>query len=429
MPYQNERVLTVSQLNSVVKTIMDSEPLLSGLTVIGEISGFKRYGSGHLYFTLKDNASALSCVMFAGNAAGLRFQPRDGVKVRVKGAPTVYERDGRYQFMVRSMEEDGKGNLWEAFEALKGKLEAEGLFSSEYKKPLPRFPKRIGVVTSKDGAVFKDILNVTGRRFPQAEILLCPSAVQGTDAARQLTAALQILDTAGECDVIIIGRGGGSMEDLFCFNDERLARAIFAAKTPIISAVGHETDFTICDFAADRRAPTPSAAAELAVPDREKLVEALCLVEARINGFLRNALEKRKKSIKRYADSKVMTDKTASVHIRMQLLDSTEERLQMVAKRQFETKKENFKTLALRLQPASERVAERKRAVLAGMAGKMTALNPMAILSRGYSALFDEEGKIVKTVGVLKPNQKLTLKLSDGEATARVEEIQTNERS
>lgn len=429
MPYPNERILTVSQLNSVVKAIIDGEPLLSGLTVIGEISGFKRYGSGHLYFTLKDSASALSCVMFAGNAVGLRFQPQDGTKVRVKGAPTVYERDGRYQFMVRSMEEDGKGNLWEAFEALKRKLEAEGLFREEYKKPLPRFPGRIGVVTSKDGAVFRDILNVTGRRFPQAEILLCPSAVQGMDAARQLTIALQTLDAMGACDVIIIGRGGGSMEDLFCFNDERLARAIFAAKTPIISAVGHETDFTICDFVADRRAPTPSAAAELAVPDRYKLMEGLDLVEARMRGCVLNALEEHRKNLKRFADSQVMTDKTASVHIRMQILDNIEERLQIAAKRQLESKQESFEALSLRLQPASERTAERKRAILAAMAGKMTALNPMAILSRGYSALFDGEGRVVKTIGVLKPDQKLTLKLVDGEATARVEEVRSNENS
>ncbi|MBQ8912154.1 MAG: exodeoxyribonuclease VII large subunit [Clostridia bacterium] len=270
--FSGERILTVSQFKALVKTVLENEPLLRGVTLTGELSGVKKYPSGHIYFTLKDQSGALSCVMFASSAATLPFFPADGMQVKLRGTATVYERDGRYQFIVRSMESDGAGGHYAAFEQLKGKLQRQGLFDEAHKKPIPFFPRRIGVITSGSGAAFHDILNVTGRRFPGADILLYPTAVQGAEAPAQLQAGIRYFDQKRCVDVIIIGRGGGSMEDLWAFNDEGLARAIYLCRVPVISAVGHETDFTICDFVSDKRAPTPSAAAELAVPDRNALL-------------------------------------------------------------------------------------------------------------------------------------------------------------
>lgn len=425
---KEERIISVSQLNAVAKILIENEPLLAGVTVRGELSGVKKYASGHMYFTLKDREAAVSCVMFAGNTYGLDFLPKDGMMVRVRGNAGIYERDGRFQFNVRSMEAEGKGGLWEAFEKLKEKLKAEGLFAEEHKKDIPKFPRRIGVVTSKNGAVFHDILDVTGRRYPLAEIVLYSAAVQGTEAPAQLAKGIRVLDETAGCDVLIIGRGGGSMEDLWCFNDEGLARAIYACKTPVISAVGHETDFTICDFVADRRAPTPSAAAEMAVPDREELRKALALLQGRIAAPVKAKIREGKKQIEIWAGSRVLSDVSAPLSVKKQQILTLGERLDTAITGRYGEKKNAVERLLPRFYPQFGREMERKREKISLLAGRMTGLNPMAVLGRGYSALFDEQGQVVKTVKALKKGQKLWVKMVDGAVKTTVEEVDEIEK-
>ena len=266
--------VSVSALNAYIKQMMELDDFLSGVAVCGEISNFKRNSSGHLYFSLKDDNAAVSAVMFRSAAARLSFLPADGMKVTVYGRVSLYEKSGQYQIYVQTMRADGEGELTRAYEALKMKLSAEGLFSQERKKVLPKMPRRIGIITSPTGAAIRDMLNVTARRYPLADIIVFPSAVQGAEAPSQLRMGIELLNHLKSADVIIIGRGGGSIEDLWAFNDEALVRAVAESDIPVISAVGHETDFTLCDFAADCRAPTPSAAAELAVPDISSLASA-----------------------------------------------------------------------------------------------------------------------------------------------------------
>ena len=273
--------LSVSDVNKYIKMLFSADDVLSSVAIRGEISNFKRHSSGHLYFTLKDSGGEIAAVMFRADASRLPFVPADGMRIVAYGSVDVYERSGRYQVYVRSMVADGVGAMAEAYERLRRKLEAEGLFDESRKRPIPKYPQCIGVITAPTGAAIRDILNITGRRYPQAKILIYPSLVQGADAPASLCAGLGLLCAHGECDVIIIGRGGGSIEDLWGFNDEAVVRAVAASSIPVISAVGHETDFTLCDFAADKRAPTPSAAAEIATPDGEAIGAFLRDVESR----------------------------------------------------------------------------------------------------------------------------------------------------
>jgi exodeoxyribonuclease VII large subunit len=283
--------ITVSELNDYIKNVFDSSRFLSSVTIKGEISNFTYHRSGHLYFSLKDSDAQIKAVMFRSSASKLKFMPESGMKVIAHGAVSVYQRDGVYQLYVSSMQPDGIGALYLAYEQLKEKLMLEGLFSDEYKKLLPQMPERIGVITSPTGAAVRDIINVTGRRFPHAKLYIYPSLVQGEGAEENLVRGVDYFDKSGLVDVIIIGRGGGSIEDLWAFNSEKLARRIFAAKIPVISAVGHETDFTICDFVADMRAPTPSAAAELAVPDVRELYMRLDSCAGRLSSALERKVE------------------------------------------------------------------------------------------------------------------------------------------
>ena len=264
-------VYSVNELNSYVKRILDNDENLKHIFVTGEISNYKAHYSGHLYMTIKDESASVKAVMFAGNASRLRFRPENGMKVLIFGTVSLFPRDGSYQLYISDMQPDGMGALSVAFEQLKKKLAAEGLFSDSYKKPIPKFPTRIGVITSETGAAVQDIFNVLSRRFPSAEVVLRPTQVQGDGAAQDIAKAIYVFNEYNAADVLIVGRGGGSIEDLWAFNEEVVARAVFASEIPVISAVGHETDYTICDFVADLRAPTPSAAAELAVPDRLEL--------------------------------------------------------------------------------------------------------------------------------------------------------------
>ena len=343
--------------------------------------------------------------MFAGNAFGLRFLPQNGMQVLAGGSATIYGKDGRYQFVVRSMTPDGVGGLYAAFEKLKKKFEEEGLTSESRKKPLPPFPHRVGVITSPVGAAFRDILNVTGRRFPAAEILLYPAAVQGAEAPGQLLQALRFFEAKRNVDVLIIGRGGGSMEDLWAFNDENLCRALADCPIPTISAVGHETDYTLCDFVCDKRAPTPSAAAELAVPEKKELVADLAEFERRMLSAFERELAQRRELLEQFAGQRVLSDPQAM----------------------WEVKKNTLAQQSRRFRRETQVALKGNREGLSLLGEKMLTLNPMAVLTRGYSALFDGEGRVVQSVKSLSSGQKVLLRLADGRAEAEIKRVLQDE--
>lgn len=396
---EQKRALSVSQLNKYVKQLMESDGLLSGIAVSGEISNFKSHTSGHLYFTLKDETSEISAVMFRSAVQRLNFRPANGMRVTVFGNVTVYEATGRYQVYASAMVNDGAGALYEQFKRLFEKLRNEGLFDQNRKKPIPRFPGRIGIITSPTGAAVRDMINVTGRRFPSAEILLCPALVQGVDAPADLCRALELIDAVGECDVIIIGRGGGSAEDLWAFNDETLVRAVAAARTPIISAVGHETDTTLCDYAADMRAPTPSAAAEQAVPDRQELLMAL---DSRLDAL-----------------SRAMDKKTSDCH--RHLLASERHLSALSPEARLTSMKDRVARSEAMLDTKMKSALENRRLRLGGAIGRLESVNPLAVIKRGYAMTFDESGGVVRSVTGVSEGDLLSVLVSDGYISARVE--------
>ena len=401
-PRAAPEALTVTQLNEFVKRMIDSSPILQNLTVRGEISNFKNhYATGHFYFTLKDEASQLKAVMFRSAASRLKFLPEDGMKVTVRGHLSAFTRDGVYQIYCDTMEPDGVGALYVAFEQLKRKLEAEGLFSPERKRPLPKIPARIGIITSPTGAAVRDMIHVTGRRFPAAEILVYPALVQGPDAPPQLVSGLEYFNRTGSADVIILGRGGGSLEDLWAFNDERVARAVAASRIPVISAVGHETDFTICDFVADLRAPTPSAAAELAVPDSMEERGVLYSFEMRTHRAMRERLRLERLRLEQLARKADLRDPRLLLTPHRLRLDSLSEKAD--------------RSVRARLQA--------ERAKLSLLCGKLDAMNPMKVLVRGY-AIAEKDGAVVTNVKALSAGDRLHLRLADGSAACIVEQTQ-----
>ncbi|MBE6596175.1 MAG: exodeoxyribonuclease VII large subunit [Ruminococcaceae bacterium] len=385
---------------------MERDEFLATVSVMGEISNFKRNSSGHLYFSLKDEGATVSAVMFRGAASRLAFLPYDGMKVTIHGRVSLYEKSGQYQVYAETMTMDGEGELARAYERLKRKLEAEGLFDLSRKRPIPRMPKRIGIVTSPTGAAIRDMLTVTGRRYPLADILLFPSAVQGAEAPMELLAGIEYFGAMKNVDVIIIGRGGGSVEDLWAFNDERLVRAVAASEIPVISAVGHEVDFTLCDFAADKRAPTPSAAAELAVPDVETIFNYLIRTESRLFGAA-DAKIRRAKERLRSLETRVTATSPAA------RLENSRLRVQNYEKR---------------ILTAAEKTCARSRAELSSLAAKLTALNPMAAISRGYSAVENGSGAIVSSVRSLSAGDEVGIIMSDGRAYATVSRTEPNDR-
>ena len=392
-------VLTVSQVNNYVKMLLDENASLRSIFVSGEISNFKdHYASGHLYFSLKDNKAGISCVMFAGNASRLRFKPKDGMKVIVRGSVSLYPANGQYQLYVESMQPDGTGAIALAYEQLKEKLTAEGLFAESRKKPLPYFPKRIGVVTSATGAVIEDIKRVTSQRCPLTEIVLFPSAVQGESAPPQLISGIRYFEAEQNVDVIIIGRGGGSMEDLFCFNDEQLIRTICSCTIPVISAVGHETDFTLCDFAADRRASTPSNAAEIAVPSREELRNELAQLEGRIKGAAAEMILTSYQDIDRLRDS--IEALKPERYIEKELL--------------------SLKLFESRIVSAAEKRLSLESAQTEALANKLNALSPIRLLQKGYSVTLKNE-KCITSVSQLDTDDTIKVRFSDGYAECTVE--------
>lgn len=396
----NADVFSVSALNNYIKNLFETNRTLSSVTVRGEISNFVNHRSGHLYFSLKDADGQIRAVMFRSRAQTLKFMPETSMKVIVHGSVTVYPRDGSYQIYVSSMQPDGIGALYLAYEQMKARLLAEGLFDEEHKLPIPEMPSRIGVITSPTGAAVRDIINVTGRRFPQAEVFIYPALVQGEGAEESLIKALDYLDSSSLCDVIIIGRGGGSIEDLWAFNSERLARRIYAATTPVISAVGHETDFTICDFVADLRAPTPSAAAELAVPDRRELMMRLDSYDERLRLALERKLTRSRERLEYLADTTGRFSPANLILARRDALVGLRDRA------------------SLSVQNYIRRAKDR----LLVNAGKADALSPLAILSRGYSIAQREE-VILRSVGDASVGDEIEIILSDGKMLAEVKEI------
>lgn len=384
---------TVSQLNRFIKQVLDGAAILNNIWVKGEISNFKLHYSGHCYLTLKDEGGVLKAVMFKSSAAHLSFQPENGMKVLARGRVSVYERDGSYQLYIEEMQPDGLGSLHLAYEQLKAKLESEGLFDDKYKKPLPQYPSKIGVVTATTGAAIRDIINVLSRRYPLAEIIIYPSLVQGDGASANICKGIEYFNLKNAADVLIVGRGGGSIEDLWAFNEEATARAIFASKIPVVSAVGHETDFTIADFVADVRAPTPSAAAEIVAPSSAEIADRIISYNSRLSYSLINLI-KLKRSLLERLMPKNPKDKLADMRI---YIDD----------------------ITKRIIRSESIIAERKKNQLKITSGKLDAMSPLAVLSRGYSIAKDKEGNIIKSISDAEAEKEFELVLSDGSAKAR----------
>lgn len=395
-----DSALSVSELNGYIKRVFDSDRVLNAVTVKGEISNFTNHRSGHLYFSLKDNDGQIRAVMFSSRAVRLKFMPENGMKVIIHGSVSVYQRDGTYQLYVNSMQPDGIGALYLAFEQLKEKLFNEGLFDEAKKKDIPRFPERIGIITSPTGAAVRDIINVTGRRFPKARIYLYPALVQGEGAEEDLIKAIDYFDSSRLCDVIIIGRGGGSIEDLWAFNSEALARRIFAANVPVISAVGHETDFTICDFVSDMRAPTPSAAAELAVPDIREIYMMLSNLFDRAEQALIKCVERKRERLDIISGSGALNHSQLILGGKRELLT-------------------NIYKNACR---SIEIMLSKKSDLLVLNSEKLNALSPLAVLKRGYSIVETEKG-VVNSIKDINIGELVHLTLTDGEAEMTVSDI------
>ena len=389
--------VTVTQLNKYLKDRFDEDENLNAILVKGEISNFKNHYTGHLYFTLKDENSLIKCIMFKSYAEKLNFKPKDGMKVMVFGTVSVFERDGVYQIYAKSMMEDGMGDLHEKFEQLKAKLEKEGLFEQSHKKAIPLYPKVVGVLTSQTGAVIRDIINVSTRRNPNVYIRLLPVPVQGPSAAEQIADKIKIINEKKLADVLIIGRGGGSLEDLWPFNEEIVARAIYDSEIPIISAVGHETDFTIADFVADLRAPTPSAAAELAVPDIFEVKQKIINYQNRSKLALKKKIEIMKLRFEKIMKSRIFTDPMRKVMDNSIILDDYMKRLENAMK-EIKTEKNNKYT---------------------ELVTKLDSISPLKTLIRGYS-LTEKDGKIIKKATQIDKGDIITIKFSDGEKNAEI---------
>ncbi len=384
------KVATVSQINNYVKKILDHNIILNNVWIKGEISNFKHHYSGHLYITLKDEGAVLKAVMFRGSAQSLAFEPNDGMKVLARGRISVYEAGGSYQLYIEEMIPDGVGELYIAYEQLKKQLESEGLFSPEHKKPIPPFPDRVGVVTASTGAAVRDIINVITRRYPMAEIVLYPAQVQGSGAAESVVKAIEYFNATDGADTLIVGRGGGSIEDLWAFNEEITARAIYASKIPVISAVGHETDFTIADFVADLRAPTPSAAAEIAVPSAIELRNRIDTDKNRISRNMAGRIEGNRLLLERFK-MRTPKDRIDDANLRIDsLIKSMDSSLKM-------------KTMHLKRE-------------LSSAAAKLDALSPLQTLARGYSIPTTEDGTVIRSAKEMKDGTEFTLRMKDGSA-------------
>ena len=401
----DQHVFGVAEVNQLVKQLLDGEPMLQNIYVRGELSNYKMYPSGHHYFTLKDADGALRCVMFRGQASRLRFRPENGMQVIARGRITVFPRDGAYQLYCDALTPEGAGDLAVAFEQLKAKLHAEGLFDPAHKKPLPRYPQRIAVVTSAAGAAVHDMIRILRRRYPIAKVILLPVRVQGAEAPPEIAGAIRYADSWKIGDVIITGRGGGSMEDLWAFNDERVARAIYDCETPIISAVGHEPDVTISDFVADARASTPSNAAEIAVPDQMELLRWLRGAGDRMVQCETGRLETARQRLDNLASKRVMRDQLAYV----------------------QDKRMELAHLQQRLGDLSGALLSRRRQRFSALAAALDAMSPLKVLGRGYAVARSQDGTILKSGREVAPGDRVSVTLSEGGFDAVVERSYTKE--
>ena len=402
MLYNAPLVLSVSQLNRYVKSKLDADENLYNVFLTGEISNFtNHYKTGHFYFTLKDEGAQVKAVMFKSNAARVKFQPQDGLRVIVRGRVSLYEAGGSYQVFVDDMQPDGAGALNLAFEQLKEKLEKAGIFDPAHKKAIPRYPQRIGVITSPTGAAIQDILKILGRRYPLAEVIFAPVLVQGEGAPEQMIAALQAFNRKSCADVLILGRGGGSAEDLWAFNDEKLAYAVYASEIPVISAVGHETDFTICDFAADLRAPTPSAAAELAVPDATEVRANVYALQNRLQRSVSSLLRNRRYAYTALIERGVLQNPSLY----------------------FDALRMRTAELYRRFEALQTGLLQKERLRLSENAAKLQSLSPLAVLARGYAVASRADGSVVRSANALQSGETLRLRFADGTASCVVNEI------
>ena len=396
-----QQVLSITQINEYIRTLMDSDDLLAGLAVRGEISNYKMYPSGHHYFTLKDEGGALKCVMFKGNAMRLRFRPENGMKVIAMGKISVYPRDGAYQLYCSNLVLDGIGDLYAAFEQLKAKLASQGLFDPAHKKPLPQYPGVIGIITSSAGAAVHDMLRILNKRYPLAKVRLLPVRVQGAEAPGEIAAAIGYANYYKLADLLIVGRGGGSIEDLWAFNDERVAYAIYHSQIPVISAVGHEPDVTIADYVADLRAATPSNAAELAVPDQDVLRQNIDSMSAAMLNLLSRQLKNARKQLSILAQSPALTGPD-----------------QYIVQR-----RKNLELLRGRIFTAQTRVIHNHKQKFIAATAKLDAMSPLKVLTRGYSMVQNEDGTVVRSVGQITIGDQVMVSLSDGYLTAAVTDI------
>ena len=394
------QILSVGQINEYLKAKLDGDPRLSNVAIRGELSNYKVYPSGHHYFTLKDETGAMKCVMFKSSAYRLRFRPENGMKVVAIGSITVYVRDGAYQLYCTGMMLDGVGDLYAAFEQLKAKLGAEGLFDPAHKQPLPKYPGVIGIITSEAGAAVHDMLRILRKRYPLTKVRLLPVRVQGAEAPGEIAAAIAYANHYELADLLIVGRGGGSIEDLWAFNDERVARAIYASRIPVISAVGHEPDVTISDFVADLRAATPSNAAELAVPDQDALRQNLDSMNEALAVAMNRRLTAARERLGNLSNRPVLRSPLTS----------------------YETKKKALALLETRLLSAQQRNTARQRQRFVAQVAKLDAMSPLKVLTRGFAVVSDDRGHIIRSAGEVKPGDPITVRVSDGTIHANVTE-------
>ena len=399
-----QKVLSITQINEYIRAKMDSDSLLGNVAVLGEISNYKLYPSGHHYFTLKDEGAALKCVMFKGNATRLRFRPENGIRVIAMGKISVFPRDGAYQLYCTALAMDGVGDLHAAFEQLKAKLGAMGLFDPAHKKPIPAYPGTIGIVTSAAGAAVHDMLRILRKRYPLTKVRLLPVRVQGVEAPDEIAAAIRYANFHNLADLLIVGRGGGSIEDLWAFNDERVAYAIYESKIPVISAVGHEPDVTISDYVADLRAATPSNAAELAVPDQESLRQMLDSVQENMAYSLQRRLKGARQHLNVLAASNALQSPDAYLRQRRETLTATTNRLIAAQTRGVSLKKQRFVALT----------------------SKLDAMSPLKVLTRGYAMTQTEDGSLLKSVHSVKIGDSIRVSLQDGSVTAQVSDVKEN---
>ena len=395
---EQKRIFSVSEINKYIKMLFDGDELLNSISIRGEITNFKAHYTGHYYFTLKDESSTIKCVMFKGYAQFVKFKPADGMKVVINGQISAFERDGVYQIYCKSMSPEGLGDLYLTYEQLKEKLSKEGLFDISKKKKIPFLPQRVGVITSRTGAVIRDIINVSTRRYPNVNILIYPAAVQGVNVASTVIEGLKVFNELNNVDVIIIARGGGSFEDLFGFNDENLARAIYASKIPVVSAVGHETDFTICDFVSDLRAPTPSAAAELVYPEYTEIVSRIEKDKNRTIIAMKNYIERKRQYVERLKAAKLEKVPLDQVNKYRLAIDG----------------------MMTKSEATLKYMIEKYRTRCVKSIAKIDTLSPLKTLTRGYSVVEDEDGKVIKSVNDVSSNQEIKITVTDGKVSAIV---------